>query len=146
MVYKIHRLHCIEPSLVIFSPLLLIIQSSVSNSFHHHLLSFLLSSLYSKFSLSKPFTQNMMHSKRIMETARKWKKHAMRQRVRISLKATTSEKVGLVADEGHFIIYTTDRSHFVIPLAYLNQPIFGELLFMAEEEFGGRIKNRACTK
>ncbi|XP_020528503.1 uncharacterized protein LOC110008010 [Amborella trichopoda] len=81
MVYKIYRLHCIEPSLVIFSPLLLIIQSSVSNSFHHHLLSFLLSSLYSKFSLSKPFTQNMMHSKRIMETARKWKKHAMRQRI-----------------------------------------------------------------
>ncbi|KAL4186533.1 hypothetical protein AMTRI_Chr09g14550 [Amborella trichopoda] len=74
----------------------------------------------------------MMNSKRVMETARKWKKQAMR----ISLKTTTSEKVGLVADEGHFIIYTIDGSRFMIPLAYLNQPIFRDLLLMAEEEFG----------
>ncbi|KAL4195173.1 hypothetical protein AMTRI_Chr05g63230 [Amborella trichopoda] len=43
---------------------------------------------------------------------------------------------GLVADEGHFIIYTVDGSRFMIPLTYLNCPIFRELLSMAEEEFG----------
>ncbi|KAL4186549.1 hypothetical protein AMTRI_Chr09g14640 [Amborella trichopoda] len=50
---------------------------------------------------------------------------SMRQRTRIFLK-TTSEEVGPVADEGHFVIYITDR----------NCPIFRELLLMAEEEFG----------
>ncbi|KAL4201042.1 hypothetical protein AMTRI_Chr02g214180 [Amborella trichopoda] len=78
----------------------------------------------------------MMNSKRIMETARKWKKQGMRERVRISLKTTTSEKVGLVADEDHFVIYTTDGIRFMIPLAFLNDPIFREILLMAEEEFG----------
>ncbi|KAL4186537.1 hypothetical protein AMTRI_Chr09g14560 [Amborella trichopoda] len=58
-----------------------------------------------------------MNSKRIMETARLWKKQAMRQR-------------------GHFVIYTTDGSRFMIPLVYLNHPIFRELFLMAEEKFG----------
>ncbi|KAL4186544.1 hypothetical protein AMTRI_Chr09g14610 [Amborella trichopoda] len=77
----------------------------------------------------------MINSKRILEIARKWQKQAMRQRKRTSLK-TTSEEVGPVADEGHFVIYTTDGSRFVIPLAFLNRPIFRELLLMAKEEFG----------
>ncbi|KAL4186535.1 hypothetical protein AMTRI_Chr09g14570 [Amborella trichopoda] len=66
----------------------------------------------------------MMNSKRIMENARKWKKQAMRQRLY------------LVADEGHFVIYTIDGRRFMILLAYLNCPIFRDLLLMAEEEFG----------
>ncbi|KAL4186548.1 hypothetical protein AMTRI_Chr09g14630 [Amborella trichopoda] len=77
----------------------------------------------------------MINSKRIMEIARKWQKQAMRQRVQVSLK-TTSEEVRPVADEGYFVIYTTDGSRFVIPLTFLNRPIFRELLLMAEEEFG----------
>ncbi|KAL4201044.1 hypothetical protein AMTRI_Chr02g214190 [Amborella trichopoda] len=78
----------------------------------------------------------MIDSKRIMEIACKWKKPATRQRVRISLQTTTSEKVGLVVDEGHFAIYTTDGGRFMIPFAYLNYPIVRELLLMVEEEFG----------
>ncbi|KAL4195175.1 hypothetical protein AMTRI_Chr05g63240 [Amborella trichopoda] len=67
--------------------------------------------------------------------AHKWQKHAIKQRKRISFKKRTpNRRGGLVADEGHFVIYTMDRSRFMIPLAYLNHPIFQELLSMAEEE------------
>ena len=41
-----------------------------------------------------------------------------------------------VADKGHFVVYSSDRRRFVIPLAYLNSEIFRELFQMSEEEFG----------
>ncbi|KAK0581069.1 hypothetical protein LWI29_009624 [Acer saccharum] len=44
-------------------------------------------------------------------------------------------KVSL-AEKGHFVIYTFDRKRFVIPLAYLSNGIFLELLKLSEEEFG----------
>ncbi|MBA0829140.1 hypothetical protein Goarm_013761 [Gossypium armourianum] len=59
--------------------------------------------------------------------ARKWQKLAAIGRRRI-----TSSLV----DKGHFVIYTIDQKRFVIPLAYLRNTIFVELLKMSEEEFG----------
>ncbi|KAA8546157.1 hypothetical protein F0562_020949 [Nyssa sinensis] len=39
-------------------------------------------------------------------------------------------------DKGHFVVYTADRRRFVIPLVYLNNDIFRELLKMSEDEYG----------
>ncbi|KAL4186542.1 hypothetical protein AMTRI_Chr09g34460 [Amborella trichopoda] len=78
----------------------------------------------------------MINSKRLLEMARKWQKKAIGQRRRISLKRNISDRMDSVAAEGHFVIYTVDGSRFMIPLAFLNRPIFRELLLMAEEEFG----------
>ncbi|KAL4195190.1 hypothetical protein AMTRI_Chr05g72160 [Amborella trichopoda] len=58
------------------------------------------------------------------------------QRKKIFLKRTPSQQGSSVAVEGHFVIYTVDGSRFMVPLAYLNHPIFQELLSMAKEEFG----------
>lgn len=40
--------------------------------------------------------------------------------------------------KGHVAVYVGDneKRRFVIPVAYLNHPLFQELLFQAEEEFG----------
>nr|AMQ09541.1 small auxin up regulated protein [Boehmeria nivea] len=42
----------------------------------------------------------------------------------------------VAANEGRFVIYTTDEKRFALPLAYLCKTIFLELLRMSEEEFG----------
>ncbi|KAL4186540.1 hypothetical protein AMTRI_Chr09g34450 [Amborella trichopoda] len=75
----------------------------------------------------------MINSKRLLEIARKWQKKAMSQR---TLKRNTSDRRDSAIVEGHFVIYTVDGSRFMVPLAFLNRPIFRELLLMAEEEFG----------
>ncbi|KAL8188694.1 hypothetical protein R6Q57_029714 [Mikania cordata] len=41
-----------------------------------------------------------------------------------------------VAHKGHFVVYTIDHNRFVIPLHYLNNNIFRELLKRSEDEFG----------
>ncbi|WCJ44355.1 SAUR-like auxin-responsive protein family [Euphorbia peplus] len=38
--------------------------------------------------------------------------------------------------KGHFAVYTKEGKKFLVPLCYLNHPIFRVLLEMAEEEFG----------
>ena len=40
---------------------------------------------------------------------------------------------------GHFAVYTKEGKRFVVPLCYLNHPIFRVLLEMAEEEFGSTV-------
>ncbi|KAL6011844.1 hypothetical protein ACLOJK_002310 [Asimina triloba] len=42
----------------------------------------------------------------------------------------------LVAEKGHFVVYTNDRMRFVVPLEYLSSSIFKELLRKSEDEFG----------
>ncbi|KAF9621674.1 hypothetical protein IFM89_030309 [Coptis chinensis] len=73
--------------------------------------------------------------------AMKWKKIAGIGRKRISVPrpvvdfdAEKSSKS--VASKGHFVVYTYDEKRYMIPLAYLTNNIFRELLQMAEEEFG----------
>lgn len=41
--------------------------------------------------------------------------------------------------KGYFAVYTQGGKRFVVPLDYLNHPIFRVLLEMAEEEFGSTI-------
>ncbi|KAM7268707.1 hypothetical protein ACFE04_010873 [Oxalis oulophora] len=41
-----------------------------------------------------------------------------------------------MANKGHFVVYSTDGSRFMIPLIYLKNDIFRDLLRMSEEEFG----------
>ena len=41
-----------------------------------------------------------------------------------------------MANKGHFVVYSSDRRCFLIPLGYLNTEIFKELLQISEEEFG----------
>ncbi|MBA0623446.1 hypothetical protein Godav_008911 [Gossypium davidsonii] len=40
------------------------------------------------------------------------------------------------ARAGHFVIYSSDKRRFVVPLAYLRTKVFQELLRLSEEEFG----------
>ncbi|OMO91982.1 Auxin responsive SAUR protein [Corchorus olitorius] len=49
--------------------------------------------------------------------------------------ANRSDKSSAV-DKGCFVVYTMDKRRFVIPLAFLRNGIFQELLKMSEEEFG----------
>ncbi|KAL6346847.1 hypothetical protein AAG906_002964 [Vitis piasezkii] len=69
----------------------------------------------------------MISPKKLIRMARKWQKVAALGRKRISLGRINT---------GHFVVYSSDRRRFVIPLAYLNSEIFRELFQMSEEEFG----------
>ncbi|XP_048493120.1 auxin-responsive protein SAUR64-like [Beta vulgaris subsp. vulgaris] len=71
----------------------------------------------------------MISTKKLIKMARKWQKIAAASRKRISWPRP-------VANEGHFVVYTTDGRRFMIPLAYLKSEIFIELFRIAEEEFG----------
>ncbi|XP_052193873.1 auxin-responsive protein SAUR68-like [Diospyros lotus] len=70
--------------------------------------------------------------------ARRWKRLAAMSRKRITFPRTASRSScnSSTVDEGHFVVYTADQRRFVIPLAYLRNAIFRELLRMAEEEYG----------
>ncbi|KAF8410333.1 hypothetical protein HHK36_002860 [Tetracentron sinense] len=83
----------------------------------------------------------MINPKRLIQMARKWQKVAAVGKKRIlpsrnNGNVDADDRNKLVADKGHFVVYTTDRRRFVIPLEYLNKDIFIELLKMSEEEFG----------
>ncbi|WJZ83552.1 hypothetical protein VitviT2T_003223 [Vitis vinifera] len=81
--------------------------------------------------------------------ARKWQKMAAFGRKRISLQRINegvdeeSCSTSSVADKGHFVVYSSDRRRFVIPLAYLDSEIMRELFQMSEEEFGIQKLERA---
>uniref|UniRef100_A0A803LG65 Uncharacterized protein n=1 Tax=Chenopodium quinoa TaxID=63459 RepID=A0A803LG65_CHEQI len=71
----------------------------------------------------------MISTKKLIKMARKWQKIAAASRKRIS-------RSRYVADKGHFVVYTSDKKRFMIPLDYLESEIFRELFRIAEEEFG----------
>ncbi|XP_022727256.1 auxin-responsive protein SAUR68-like [Durio zibethinus] len=81
----------------------------------------------------------MINTKKIIRKARKWQKKA-----NIGRKIITASRLGNTmaikkpsgVDKGHFVINTTNKRHFVIPLEYLSDSIFLQLLKMSEEEFG----------
>ncbi|KAL3621334.1 hypothetical protein CASFOL_036246 [Castilleja foliolosa] len=60
---------------------------------------------------------------------------AIRKMLRRSL---SSEKRSTEVPKGHFAVYVgeNEKKRFVIPVSYLNNPSFQELLFQAEEEYG----------
>ncbi|KAH7692290.1 Small auxin-up RNA protein [Dioscorea alata] len=41
-----------------------------------------------------------------------------------------------IAEKGHFNVYTSEGKRFMVPLAYLDNSIFKELLRISEEEIG----------
>ncbi|KAL2512413.1 SAUR-like auxin-responsive protein family [Abeliophyllum distichum] len=53
---------------------------------------------------------------------------------------TINRETSIAADvpKGHFAVYVgeSEKKRFVIPISYLNQPSFQDLLSQAEEEFG----------
>ncbi|KAK2982201.1 hypothetical protein RJ640_024946 [Escallonia rubra] len=73
---------------------------------------------------------------------RKWQNLVVIRRKRISLPSNSAnvevDSFGtpLVADKGHFVVYSDDGRRFVIPLVYLNNEVLRQLLNMSEEEFG----------
>ncbi|KAL7108737.1 hypothetical protein ACP275_06G131900 [Erythranthe tilingii] len=60
---------------------------------------------------------------------------AIRQILRRSL---SNERRTTEVPKGHLAVYVGegDKKRFVIPLSYLNNPLFQDLLSQAEEEFG----------
>ncbi|MBA0565741.1 hypothetical protein Golob_010602, partial [Gossypium lobatum] len=64
-----------------------------------------------------------------MALARKWKTMAGFGRRTISINRKP-------ARAGHFVVHSSDKRRFVVPLAYLRTKVFQELLRLAEEEFG----------
>ncbi|KAL7237457.1 hypothetical protein ACSBR2_003702 [Camellia fascicularis] len=56
-----------------------------------------------------------------------------------SLKANQEALLSAIdVPKGHFAVYVgeSEKKRFVIPISYLNQPSFQDLLSQAEEEFG----------
>ena len=85
----------------------------------------------------------MISPKNLLKMARKWQNLANIKRKRITFpRASRDANVdscntsSVVADKGHFVLYTADQKRFVLPLEYLNNEIFKELFRLAEEEFG----------
>ena len=80
----------------------------------------------------------MISPKKLIKMAKKWQKVAAMKRNKISLPRTNLAldadccRTSSVANKGHFVVYSADRSRFVIPLEYLDNEIFRELLQMSE--------------
>ncbi|XP_073274006.1 auxin-induced protein 6B-like [Primulina huaijiensis] len=58
---------------------------------------------------------------------------------RSSFKAKGSTSTGTDVPKGHFVVYvgeSTKKKRFIVPISYLNEPLFQDLLSRAEEEFG----------
>ncbi|KAL7257490.1 hypothetical protein ACSBR1_003733 [Camellia fascicularis] len=55
-----------------------------------------------------------------------------------SLKANQEASTAIGVPKGHLAVYVgeSEKKRFVIPISYLNQPSFQDLLSQVEEEFG----------
>ncbi|KAL7147775.1 hypothetical protein ABFS83_06G130000 [Erythranthe nasuta] len=53
-------------------------------------------------------------------------------------RSLSAEKRSTEVPKGHLAVYVgeSEKKRFVIPLSYLNDPLFQELLCQTEEEFG----------
>ncbi|THG18075.1 hypothetical protein TEA_019469 [Camellia sinensis var. sinensis] len=82
----------------------------------------------------------MISAKKLVKMARKWQKFAAMRTKRISfhrnVDTASNCSTSFVADKGHFVVYSADQKHFMIPLAYLNKEITRELFKLSEAEFG----------
>ncbi|KAK9109398.1 hypothetical protein Sjap_017458 [Stephania japonica] len=78
----------------------------------------------------------MIKTKRLVDVATKWRRAAEIGKRRTLLMPGNSTTNTTTTDKGHFVVYTTDKRRFVIPLKYLHSNVFKELLRMSEEEFG----------
>ncbi|KAK9112548.1 hypothetical protein Scep_020067 [Stephania cephalantha] len=81
----------------------------------------------------------MIKTKRLVGVATKWRRAAeigKRRTLMPSSRNSTTSTNNTTTDKGHFVVYTTDKRRFVIPLKYLHSNVFKELLRMSEEEFG----------
>ncbi|RVX12294.1 Auxin-responsive protein SAUR67 [Vitis vinifera] len=74
------------------------------------------------------------NGKEVAEDSSPWRKTISSPRTKVDVDADNCSTS--VADKGHFVVYTTDKRRFMIPLAYLSNNILRELFKMAEEEFG----------
>ncbi|XP_039126763.1 auxin-responsive protein SAUR68-like [Dioscorea cayenensis subsp. rotundata] len=86
-------------------------------------------------------TQNFDSHKYLSETAMKLMKVPSLKRMISSPRADTQSdfnacSASSVSEKGHFNVYTTEGKRFIVPLAYLYNKIFKELLRISEEEFG----------
>ena len=133
-------IYCLDPQYYI-TDLPFCISNSTEIPFWNTKIEVSILHLFEVFSL---ITQRitMISPKKLMKMARKWQKVVAMKRKRISLPRADLVldadccSTSVVADKGHFVVYSSDRRRFVIPLAYLNNEIFTELLQMSEEEFG----------
>ncbi|KAK2976265.1 hypothetical protein RJ640_026894 [Escallonia rubra] len=86
----------------------------------------------------------MMSPKKLIKMARKWQKLAAMSRKRVTLPRTkgsgssdaASCSTSSSVQKGHFVVYSADMRRFVVPLDYLKNAVFRELLKLAEEEYG----------
>ncbi|CAL5063045.1 unnamed protein product [Urochloa decumbens] len=83
----------------------------------------------------------MVSAKRLVQMAKKWQRMAALARKRLTSVPTNETEVlcgasTSVAGKGHCVVYSSDGRRFEVPLAYLGTAVFGELLSMAQEEFG----------
>ncbi|KAI4318576.1 hypothetical protein MLD38_032259 [Melastoma candidum] len=85
----------------------------------------------------------MISSKKILQLATKWRMAAAMERKRASFRRSGSRRClsnlstrAVVAQKGHFAVYTMDGRRFEVPLSYLGNGAIRELFTVAEEEFG----------
>ncbi|KAK4360012.1 hypothetical protein RND71_022254 [Anisodus tanguticus] len=84
----------------------------------------------------------MLSTKKLIKMARRWKKFAAKKRKRVSFPRNRCEvdscstSSSSIVEKGHFVVYTIDQRRFMIPLAYLENEVIGQLFNMSEEEFG----------
>ncbi|KAK2982202.1 hypothetical protein RJ640_024947 [Escallonia rubra] len=84
----------------------------------------------------------MINTKKLARMVRKWQSFVAIRRKRISLPRNiknveeSCSGTQLLADKGHFVVYSDDGRRFVIPLVYLNNEVLRQLLTISEEVFG----------